>query len=102
MKQISIVTPCYNESGNIGELYRRIGQVMGALPEYSYEHWFIDNASTDDTVEEIKKVAMNDARVHLIVNARNFGHIRSPYHALLQTPGDAVIILPPTCKTHPN
>ena len=93
MKTISIVTPCYNESGNVEELYRRIGEVMAMLPEYSYQHWFIDNDSTDDTVEEIKKLAMQDARVHLIVNYRNFGHIRSPYHALLQAPGDAVVIL---------
>lgn len=93
MKTISIVTPCYNESGNIEELYRRISKVMAALPEYSYQHWFIDNASTDNTVEEIKRLAAQDSRVHLIVNARNFGHIRSPYHALLQAPGDAVIIL---------
>lgn len=93
MKTISIVTPCFNESGNIKELHRRIAEVMAALPEYSYQHWFIDNASTDNTVEEIKLLAREDERVALIVNNRNFGHIRSPYHALLQAPGEAVIIL---------
>jgi len=93
MKSITIVAPCYNEQDNIEELYRRVAQVMGTLPDYSYQFWFIDNASIDDTVGEIKKVAMRDDRVHLIVNNRNFGHIRSPYHALLQAPGDAVIMI---------
>jgi len=91
-KLISIVTPCFNESENILELCNRVANTMSNLP-YRYEHIFIDNASTDNTVEEIKKIAQEDARVKLIVNVRNFGHIRSPYYALLQSSGDASIII---------
>jgi glycosyltransferase involved in cell wall biosynthesis len=61
------------------------------MPQYDYEHIFIDNASTDRTVLILKEIAKNDLRVKIIVNTRNFGHIRSPYHALLQADGDAVI-----------
>jgi glycosyltransferase involved in cell wall biosynthesis len=93
MKHISIVTPCYNEAENVEELARRIREVMAALPEYSYEHLFADNASTDNTVEAVKKIASGDSRIKLIVNNRNFGHIRSPYHAMLQASGDAVIAM---------
>lgn len=91
MKTISIITPCYNEAGNVEELYQRIDRVFGALPQYRLELIFIDNHSTDRTVAIIKEIAGKDKRVKLIVNARNFGQIRSPYHALLQAKGDAVI-----------
>jgi glycosyltransferase involved in cell wall biosynthesis len=91
-KLISIVTPCYNELDNIDELYLRVSDVMATLP-YDYEHIYIDNASTDGTVLKIKALAARDERVKLIVNARNFGHIRSPYYAILQSRGDACVLI---------
>lgn len=91
-KLISIVTPCYNEEDNIDELYQRISDVMATLP-YDYEHICIDNCSTDSTVRKIKEIAARDKRLKLIVNARNFGHIKSPYHAILQSRGDACILI---------
>jgi polyisoprenyl-phosphate glycosyltransferase len=90
MKLISIVTPCYNEEENLEELSQRIRAVMANL-KYDYEHIVIDNASTDQSVNILKKLAQNDEHLKVIVNMRNFGHIRSPYHALMQTSGDAVI-----------
>jgi len=90
-KLISIVTPCYNEQENIKELYGRVRSVMSSIPSYDYEHVFIDNASTDRTVEILKDIAAGDKQVKIIVNSRNFGHIRSPQYALRQTKGDAVI-----------
>lgn len=93
MKLISIVTPCFNEAENVVELYERIKAVQKQLTQYRFEHIFIDNASTDATVARVKKIIERDTTVRLIVNARNFGHIRSPYHALLQASGDAVICL---------
>lgn len=91
-KTISIVTGCFNEEENVDELCERIAKVMATLP-YDYEHIFIDNASTDNTVKKIKEIAAKDKRVKLIVNARNFGHIRSPYYALLQSSGDACVAI---------
>jgi len=92
-KLISVVTPCYNEEANVRELYQRIKAVFDTLPGYGYEHIFIDNASRDGTVAELRRLAAADPNVKVIVNARNFGHIRSPYYALLQAQGDAVIAL---------
>lgn len=91
-KLISIVTPCYNEEANIEELYNRVAAVMASLP-YDYEHICIDNCSTDSTVKIIKEIALRDKRLKLIVNARNFGHIRSPYYGLLQSNGDACVLI---------
>lgn len=93
MKKISIVTPCYNEEENISELYTRTKKALSSLEDYDYEHIFIDNASTDKTVVALKDIAKHDPRVKIIINARNFGHIRSPYHGILQASGDAVVLL---------
>jgi glycosyltransferase involved in cell wall biosynthesis len=91
VKTISVVTGCYNEEDNVDELYRRIAGVMAGVGKYRYEHIFIDNGSTDRTVEFVKRIASTDTNVKLIVNSRNFGHIRSPIHALFQASGDAII-----------
>jgi glycosyltransferase involved in cell wall biosynthesis len=93
MKLISIVTPCFNEAGNVDELHARLARVRAVLPEYRFEHIFIDNASTDETVLRVKELIARDATVRLIVNARNFGHIRSPYYGMLQSAGDAVVCM---------
>ncbi len=92
-KLISIISPCYNEEENIEELYRRVTTVIKELENYDFEYLFIDNASTDSTVEKLKLLAGKDKRVKIIVNNRNFGHIRSPYWGILQTKGDATIYL---------
>lgn len=93
MKLISIVTPCYNEEENVDDLYARIRNEFKKLSELDYEHIFIDNASTDSTVDRIKQLIARDRRVKLIINQRNFGHIRSPVHGILQASGDAVILM---------
>ncbi len=89
-KLITLMTPCFNEVGNVRELHRRVLAVAAELPEYRIEHLFIDNASTDGTVDELRAMATEDPTVKVILNTRNFGHIRSPYHALMEAQGDAV------------
>jgi len=92
MKKISIVTACYNEEENVRELYTQVKKVMNEkVSQYSYEHIFIDNSSEDKTIEILKEIARYDKNVKIIVNSRNFGHIKSPTHALFQATGDAVI-----------
>jgi len=91
LKNISVVTACFNEEYNIRDIYEQVKSVFCDLPQYNYEHIFIDNASADQTVIILKEIAKTDRKVKIIVNSRNFGHIRSPYHALLQAKGEAVI-----------
>jgi polyisoprenyl-phosphate glycosyltransferase len=93
MKTISIVTPCFNEEGNVKELYIQVKSVMASLPQYDYDHIFIDNDSTDKTLDQLREITHHDLRVKIIVNARNFGPIRSIYYGLLQADGDAVVLL---------
>ena len=101
MKLISIISPCFNEEGNVQELHDRIAKVMEKL-DYDYEHILIDNASTDRTVEILRAISAVDKRTKFIVNTRNFGQIRSPYHALFQTSGDAVVCMAADLQDPPH
>ncbi len=92
-KLISIVNPCYNEIENIDELCLRTKAVMQGFARYEYEQVIIDNASTDGTQGRLRELAAADPHIKVILNTRNFGHIRSPYHALMQARGDAVLFL---------
>jgi glycosyltransferase involved in cell wall biosynthesis len=89
-KLITIITPCYNEELNVREVHRRLIEVTAGVPQYRFEHLFIDNASTDRTVEILREMASEDPSVRVIVNARNVGADRSGMHAFLQAQGDAV------------
>lgn len=91
-KLISIVTPTFNEQENIEFVINEVKQVM-MTSNYDYEHIIIDNNSTDKTKDILKKLSQDNKKLKLIFNLKNFGHIRSPYHAMLQSSGDAVILI---------
>jgi len=91
-KLISIVIPTFNEEDNIEDLSTQV-QVQMQNVNYDFECIIIDNASTDNTQNIIQKLCFENKRIKAIFNNRNFGHIRSPYYAILQAKGDAVILL---------
>lgn len=90
--KISIVTPTFNEIDNIEKLYLEIKKELEKL-EYEYEHLIIDNNSTDGTIDKIKHLASKDKNLKIIINSKNYGHIRSPFYGLLQTKSDASILM---------
>ena len=90
---LSIVTPCYNEEENVDELYAQVKAAIVDQTKYEFELIFIDNHTQDGTVAKLKKLAEKDPMVKIIVNTRNFGHIRSPYYGILQSRGAATIYL---------
>jgi len=93
-KLMSIVSATFNEEDNVQELYERIlKSIQPYVEQYNFEIIFIDNSSTDSTVTRLKAIAVQDSRLKIIVNNRNFGHIRSPYHGIMQAQGEAVIYL---------
>jgi len=102
-KTISILTPCYNEEPGIAECYRRVRETLETrLPEYDFEHVFIDNCSSDGTVAVLKTIAAKDRRVKIIVNSRNFGAARSSFHGVLEARGDVVIPILADLQTPPD
>ncbi len=94
MKTITLLSPTYNEVENVPELLKRAWAAVEPFKDkYHFEYLIIDNDSTDGTQDLLRRLAAADKRLRLIFNIRNFGHIRSPYHGLLQAQGDAVIAL---------
>ena len=92
-KVISIATGCWNEVENIPLFYERCKAELARHPEYDYEFVVADNCSTDGTREVLRKIAAQDPKFKVIFNANNFGHIRSPFNALLNASGDVVFFL---------
>ena len=90
---ISVATSCYNECENIRPFYDRVRAVLKEFPEYDYEFVVADNCSTDGTRDILRELAAQDRNFKVILNANNFGHIRSPYNALLSTSGDVAFYL---------
>lgn len=94
MKTISIVIPCYNEEENVAPLSEAIKKVFAdELKNYKYEILFIDNDSKDNTRNVIRQLCKEDKDVKAIFNAKNFGQFNSPYYAMLQTTGDATMLM---------
>ena len=90
-KTITILTPTFNEEGNIDELYNRISKITKKNHKYNFVHLFVDNASSDGTVDKIKQIAKKDKKVKVILNTRNFGVGSSVMHGLHQVQADACI-----------
>ena len=92
MTKISIVTPTFNEELNIEILCTAIKKEMQKL-NLDYEHIIIDNSSTDNTIKILKEICSNDKKVKVIINSKNYGHIKSPFHGILQSTGDACLLM---------
>ncbi len=94
MKKISIVSSCFNEEENIEILYNAVKKQMEPyLDRYEYEQIIVDNCSTDNSAKILRELAEKDKNLKVILNARNFGHIRSPYWAMINGAGDAIIYM---------
>jgi len=92
MSLITIITPTYNEVKNIKELSLVIKNICESN-KINYEQLIIDNNSTDGTIEAIRELTSKNRNIKAILNLSNFGHVRSPYYALLQSESDAAIIM---------
>ena len=94
MKKISVVIPCYNEEENVGPITRAVSEVFrNQRPGYDYELILIDNDSRDATRDRIRILCAADPKIKAIFNAKNFGQFNSPYYAMLQSTGDATILM---------
>lgn len=93
MKHISIMTPCFNEEGNIRNIYNAVKEQFNKLPQYTYEHIFIDNCSTDNSRVILRELSKEDHNVKVIFNVTNFGPNRSGTYGMLQGTGDALICI---------
>jgi len=88
----SVVIPCRNEEANVVAIVKAVIGEMDQVGE-PFDLILIDNASEDATVRLARGLCTDDPRIRLIVNARNFGQMRSPTHAIFQARGRAIISL---------
>ena len=73
-KKISVVVPSFNEEGNIEVLTSRLLTALKALPNYIYEVIFIDDGSSDATLDKLKSLSQLDGGLFYLELSRNFGH----------------------------
>lgn len=88
--EVSVAIPCLNEEKNAPLIAQAVIDQLETITD-QFEIIFIDNASTDRTVDVIRALCEQDRRIRLIVNSRNFGQMRSPTHAIYSATGAAVI-----------
>jgi len=102
MKTISIVTPCYNEELNIRDCHESVRALFDReLGDYRREHIFCDNASTDSSIDILRAIAKEDSAVRVVLNARNFGPLRSTFNGVMASTGDAVLLFLPADMQDP-
>ena len=87
---VAIVVPVYNEAGIVKQLHARICATVDALP-HTFAFYYVDDGSSDATMEEISAIAEKDTRVHPIQLSRNFGHQAALTAGLDHAQGDVVI-----------
>ena len=92
MKKISIISGVYNEEQTVNEVYEVIKGIFAGLKgKYNYEHIFLDNCSTDNTLKILKEIAGRDKNIKILSYSKNFGQIKSGFVGFVHATGDAVI-----------
>ncbi len=90
---LSVAVPVHNEEAVLPELLRRMRHVLDNTPGGPHEIIFIDDGSSDRTLEILGKAANTDARILIISFSRNFGHQAALTAALDHVSGDAVVLM---------
>jgi len=90
MKKISVVIPVYNEQDNVPLLILALKKVFAALP-YNYSLIFVDDGSTDDTINVLKELSQQNDNIFFINFSRNFGHQNALKAGVDLADGDCII-----------
>ena len=93
MPLISIVVPCYNEEAVLPQLYAELNRVSGLMDYVDFEYCFVDDGSSDTTVEILRGYAAADKRVRFSSFSRNFGKEAAMLAGLRMATGDYVAVM---------
>lgn len=104
MSLLSVIVPCYNEEENVSYFYEELLKQESTLAEQdlTLEILYIDDGSTDKTVEEVRKLREKDERVHLVSFSRNFGKEAAMYAGMEHSKGDFVVIMDADLQDPPS
>ena len=92
-KKISLVIPMYYEEKVAEECYKRVKDNLQKLKDYNHEIIFVNDGSTDKTLEILTNIAEKDKNVKVISFSRNFGHQAAVTAGLQYVTGDAIVIM---------
>ena len=90
---ISVVVPCYNEEQVIAETHRQLVAALWALEATDFEIVYVDDGSSDATVDRLREIQTTDSRTRVVRLSRNFGHQLAVSAGLEHAAGDAVVII---------
>lgn len=90
--KLSVVVPCFNEQEAVPIFYNEVKKVLVTL-KAEYEIIFVDDGSSDKTLEEVKELSEKDKCVHYVSFSRNFGKEAAMYAGLKKAAGDYVVIM---------
>ena len=102
MDRISIVVPCFNEEEALPVYYREMKRVMGELSEVSFEILFVDDGSSDKTLEILKQLNAKDGRCEYLSFSRNFGKESAIYAGLHYASGSYISIIDADLQQDPE
>jgi len=92
-KKVSIVIPAYNEEENIAKMHNKLTDIFSNIPSYDYEVIFVNDGSSDETLDAIKDVCEKDNHIKCISFSKNFGHEAASSAGLHHAKGDAVVLI---------
>ena len=92
-KKVTLVIPMYYEEKVVEECYQRVKENLNKLEDYEYEIIFVNDGSTDKTLEILEAIAKQDENVKVISFSRNFGHQAAVTAGLQYVSGDAIVIM---------
>lgn len=101
-KTISIVVPMYNEQETVGILYEELNKTAAALPAYELEFLFVNDGSSDATLEKIRALAAEDKRMHYLSFSRNFGKEAALLAGLSHAGGDYAAVMDADLQDPPS
>lgn len=104
MKLLTVVVPCYNEEENVRDFYDEFMKTTDYFKnkDVDYEILFVDDGSTDKTVEKVKELINEDNKVRLVSFSRNFGKEAGIYAGLQKSKGDYVVFLDADLQDPPS
>ena len=90
-KTISAVIACYNDSQAIPEMHRRLAAAFNKIG-IDYEIIFVNDGSTDNSEDVLKKICAKDKKTTAILHSRNFSSQNAFTSGMMQSRGDSVIL----------
>src|SRR5260370_5840876 len=91
--RLSVVVPVHNEADNLQELTKRLQGVAGQLPDCEMEVIFVDDGSTDDSVQKMQEIRAAGIPIGFVRLSRNYGHQAALCAGMENAAGDAVITM---------